>query len=653
MSPSSPGLDLFESIKIAVGGVADLVGHDASSAVLFWGHPPEVEVVYRNEMPEEVCRALSTSGGRVLADTVRRTGHPVRVRADALEDSARELRLALQENRIGALAVFPLTGEGGVVGCLIVPLDEGHLDGDHESGVWRIRCAVLRELQLLAGMAMLRSVMELQRATGIKGYDGFLVADRWERVIMAGGVFTEVAGWSREDPFGRALNTLPGGALVSSVPLGMTGKMSWEEHLLPPVEGHGVPVALAAIPFGLSEGASEGGRIILLRDLRPERSGLSDPNARLISLGMRVAHAADELMLLLVDEEGAVPGPFQTDPRSECDLPAASQGLDPMFLRRLRMRVQESQDLVREVFDLCLPAADRRQVDLNQVLGEILARYRPEMDAERIKVFQFQRPEIPPVEGDRIRIMGVFRFLLQAARRSLQGGGGTLTIRTWAEDGWVYGVVADDGLGYAGDGDTCTFEPLFAVDPGDSKDLSLAAVERTVADLGGKLMLETRPRLWTRLTVMLPQASEPTPGPASQVESHNAGAPSTTGGGEGDEEGLAILVVDDNGALRSVLRRVLERRGHSVTEATDGADALGIVTARSFDRVIVDLHMPVKDGPTFYEDLREIAPALRDRTIFMTGGFVQEGSEAFIVESGRPTIKKPFDLAEMVRTVEG
>ena len=72
-----------------------------------------------------------------------------------------------------------------------------------------------------------------------------------------------------------------------------------------------------------------------------------------------------------------------------------------------------------------------------------------------------------------------------------------------------------------------------------------------------------------------------------------------------------------------------------------------------FDRVIVDVHMPGKTGPEFFESLTDVAPGMRSRTLFMTGGFVEGDTERFIQDSGRPAIKKPFDLAELAHTVEG
>ena len=54
----------------------------------------------------------------------------------------------------------------------------------------------------------------------------------------------------------------------------------------------------------------------------------------------------------------------------------------------------------------------------------------------------------------------------------------------------------------------------------------------------------------------------------------------------------------------------------------------------------------------FARDFMSVAPRMRERTIFMTGGFMESSTEGFVLGTGRPQIKKPFDLAEMARTVE-
>ncbi len=57
-----------------------------------------------------------------------------------------------------------------------------------------------------------------------------------------------------------------------------------------------------------------------------------------------------------------------------------------------------------------------------------------------------------------------------------------------------------------------------------------------------------------------------------------------------------ILLVDDEDALRSVLRRVLVREGHEVVEATNGREAMEQLRDKPFDLMITDLFMPQQDG---------------------------------------------------------
>lgn len=57
-----------------------------------------------------------------------------------------------------------------------------------------------------------------------------------------------------------------------------------------------------------------------------------------------------------------------------------------------------------------------------------------------------------------------------------------------------------------------------------------------------------------------------------------------------------ILVVDDEAGFRALLRDILEGAGHGVTEARDGAEALGFLDRSAFDLVLTDRQMPKVDG---------------------------------------------------------
>jgi two-component system, OmpR family, response regulator len=57
-----------------------------------------------------------------------------------------------------------------------------------------------------------------------------------------------------------------------------------------------------------------------------------------------------------------------------------------------------------------------------------------------------------------------------------------------------------------------------------------------------------------------------------------------------------LLVVDDDGHIREVMRFALEKAGHKVTEASNGSSAYELFRAQSFDLLVLDIVMPEDDG---------------------------------------------------------
>lgn len=69
-----------------------------------------------------------------------------------------------------------------------------------------------------------------------------------------------------------------------------------------------------------------------------------------------------------------------------------------------------------------------------------------------------------------------------------------------------------------------------------------------------------------------------------------------------------ILTVDDEPLIRKQIKRVLERHGHEVFSASQGAEALKMATYKQFDLALVDYNLPVMDGLEILQKLREIQP---------------------------------------------
>ena len=116
-----------------------------------------------------------------------------------------------------------------------------------------------------------------------------------------------------------------------------------------------------------------------------------------------------------------------------------------------------------------------------------------------------------------------------------------------------------------------------------------------------------------------------------------------------------VLLVDDEESVRAALRRFFSRRGWTVVEAADGESARSVLdplSGRSFDLVICDLTMPRVSGRDLYRWLSRHRPDAIPRLVFSSGDVVSLDSSAFVVETGRPVLPKPFELSELSRIVE-
>ena len=112
-----------------------------------------------------------------------------------------------------------------------------------------------------------------------------------------------------------------------------------------------------------------------------------------------------------------------------------------------------------------------------------------------------------------------------------------------------------------------------------------------------------------------------------------------------------LLIIDDEENNRMLLRDVLEVQGHTVTEATNGADALRLAGQHVPDAVLCDVMMPNMDGYEVCKRLKEnpasahvpvlLITALTERTERLAG--IQAGANDFIT--------KPIDVADVTLRV--
>jgi two-component system cell cycle sensor histidine kinase/response regulator CckA len=205
---------------------------------------------------------------------------------------------------------------------------------------------------------------------------------------------------------------------------------------------------------------------------------------------------------------------------------------------------------------------------------------------------------------------------------------------------WVSLSVSDNGSGMDEATRGRVFEPFFTTkEQGQGTGLGLSTAYGIVKQSGGSISVASEPGVGSTFTVYLPRTDK---APPTSAKADSAG---------GDRAGdTTILVVDDDETVRSVIARVLTRRGYRVLEAQGGQDALAIAGRdEPIALVVSDLTMPEMSGRELVERIRRQRPGVR---VLLTSGF---SSESFAgrgaAGTALPFLEKPFTPDDILRKV--
>lgn len=111
--------------------------------------------------------------------------------------------------------------------------------------------------------------------------------------------------------------------------------------------------------------------------------------------------------------------------------------------------------------------------------------------------------------------------------------------------------------------------------------------------------------------------------------------------------GPAVLVVDDDQALRGLFTTLLSRNGFSVDCACDGRGAYEQLHRQSYSVILLDLMMPDVSGFELLDQLRRDSPSLLEKVIVLTGAS-QRSIENLDTSRIWGLIRKPFDIDNLI-----
>lgn len=264
------------------------------------------------------------------------------------------------------------------------------------------------------------------------------------------------------------------------------------------------------------------------------------------------------------------------------------------------------------------------------------------------------------VRGDPTQIHQVLVNLAVNARDSMPAGG-TLSMTVDAvddpavggpddQDGSLAGLgvgsfvrvrVADTGTGMSSAVRERIFEPFFTTKSrSEGTGLGLPTALSIARGHGGGLAVSTRPGQGTTVDLYLPLVER------ASVDDTDALAPGGQDAPAAETRRLTVLVVDDEAAIRGMLRQMLESLGHRVVEASDGGEAVMVLSGLEADVLLTDVMMPGVDGVELVETIREAG--LTIPVIAMTGLTDDRRSLQFREGSIATMLSKPFDRAALL-----
>ena len=312
---------------------------------------------------------------------------------------------------------------------------------------------------------------------------------------------------------------------------------------------------------------------------------------------------------------------------------------------RIRRIVEDLRTFSRE------GSEDRERVDLREVAAPALRLVRHVL-RDRARLVEDYGP-IPPVLGSEARLGQVLLNLLVNAVQAIPPGQAerhSVRIRTGtAPDGRALVEVSDTGRGIAPEVLPHIFEPFFTTkSQEEGTGLGLPICQQIVRAHAGEIHVHSESGQGAVFTILLPAAPKALPRAAESVQGQEEpSSPASHTARRG-----RILIVDDEPRLAQSMRLLLEPN-HDVVATTRGSEALELMSSgQRFDLVVCDLQMPGTTGMDIYARLRELAPELARRLVFMSGGAFTPAASAFIRSVPNPVLEKPVRPEVLLATVD-
>ncbi|WP_093965062.1 hybrid sensor histidine kinase/response regulator [Actibacterium lipolyticum] len=257
--------------------------------------------------------------------------------------------------------------------------------------------------------------------------------------------------------------------------------------------------------------------------------------------------------------------------------------------------------------------------------------------------------------GDPRRLRQILLNLVGNAVKFTRNGSITIEVEQLHDDDVVEFRVQDTGIGIADEDLSRVFDDFVTLDTSYVREtggtgLGLGISRRMAAAMGGEMGVVSElgegSLFWLRLPLSVPTSRYERSMLDNVPDGHDSPKTKTA-------RPLSVLVVEDNRINRMVVREMLEKQGHTVSEAHDGDEGVGAAMTKRFDLILMDISMPRMDGVEATRRIRSSEALSKDVPIVaLTAHALPDDIARFTAAGMDDSLVKPISQGTLRRTID-
>ena len=357
---------------------------------------------------------------------------------------------------------------------------------------------------------------------------------------------------------------------------------------------------------------------------------------------------------------------------TELALQTTGQAEQASYLRDALQSAQSLMGILNDILDLAKIESGKMTLgeesfSFSSMLRPVLAAATMQCEAKGVRFVCNVAPGVPDmVLGDVMRLRQIVTNLVSNACKFTHAGkieldasvddtGRGASAEAGQERFTLSLHVRDTGIGIAPDQISRIFDAFEQADRSDSRryggsGLGLAICLNLARLMGGEMHVSSKPNVGSDFWIQIPMRKAPE---FDVTANGQPLSPDLTAPVQSSSQQFKILAAEDNRINRTLLGSILERAGHQVVFAGDGAETLSLWEHGGFDLLLMDLQMPVMDGLEAAREIRRREAGIGGRTpiVAVTARAMSEDRDLTIAAGMDGYVSKPYSSEEILTAI--